>query len=470
MRTLRLGYLGVLAVACALAFAVGAPVASAAEVECEAIKGSGSSLQNLAQIEVWGPTFEATGFTHENAEKGNGEAPFERCKATTKITYVATSSGKGLGSWGSKTAALTPAEAGNGESLDEFVGTDVGPEGTATTKQIGNMNTAGKTAVLTVPVAQSAITIMVSLPVGCNLTAATAKAWINNMQLQEEWNTNAINFANLVDNVGVEKIAACEVDPSLQARETSSGTTAGFKRYLDDLNHAVYGACTATAEEAESASCWPNLANKNEAGNSTGGKLAEEVFKTPGTVGYADLADARKAGFTGVVPTAKHKNGAGEEYYSFIVELNDDGNVASGTHWSSPEAANEAANCAVEKHEATYPEPAEVKPNVDWSVAKQGNWEAGKEVPAKVVYPLCTLTFDVAWESYSAVAWKNAKTGVAEKYTNKETNTVFNYLSWVVNETGGQSLGALSTKHFAPLPAKTRKEAEKGIKAANLKF
>lgn len=459
----RMERLGVVVAVCAgFALTASVPAASAATVKCAAITGSGSSLQNLAQKEIWSPTWEKAAVgSNEGWEKEFGA---QKCETPASVVYTATSSGKGLAEWGAKEGIVKLAEAGNGkEELDSFVGTDVGPEGSATTGQIGHMDEAGKSstennAVTAVPVAQSAVSVIVSLPVGCALGKKNEKARISNQPLEEEWNTDTIGFDNLVTNVGIA-VAGCESTPVLEARETASGTTAGFKRYLDDLEPAVYGPFTETAEKSESQAEWPELANKNEAGNKTGGELAKKVYETPGTIGYADLADARNAGFTGVTPH-EHTNGKGEKYYSFFVQINN-GGIGSTSEWESPEfISTGAANCS----KASYPEPAEVAPNVDWSKAKQGNATVG----GTTAYSICTLTFDVAWQHYSFVkAEKANKEKIA--YTSKQSNTVFDYLAWLVSAEG-QGQAALTSGHFAPLPAKIRQEAEKGVVYKNLKF
>lgn len=455
----KIGRLGAVLTACAGMALLGSVPAEAAttEVKCAAITASGSSLQNLAQTEVWTPTFSATGFEKVIKE--------QRCENSTTITYTATSSGKGLGEWGSKEGVLKLGEASNGkEELDAFVGTDVGPEGSATTGQIGHMDEAGKNAtennsVTTVPIAQSAISVIVSLPVGCKVKKKTEKGRIENKPLEEEYNTDAIPFDELIDNVGIET-TGCTAVPAVQARESASGTTAGFKRYLDDLEPSVYGPFTETAEKAESTTEWPELSNKQETGNKTGGELAKKVYETPGTIGYADLADVRKAGFVGVAPQ-EHTNSKGEKYISIALTVNNGGIESAGEYVNPEVVATGEANCS----KAAYPEPTEVGPNVDWSIAKQGN----ATIAATGVYPICTMTFDVAWEHYSYVKGENASK-VAVAYTQKEANTVFNYLKWVASSEGGQLQSTLKTGHFAPLPAKVRLEAEKGVTSKNIKF
>lgn len=490
-----LGRLSVLAVACAGgALAVGAPVASAetnSEVSCAAITASGSSLQNLAQKEVWTKDYTTTGWKVFNAEQDETLKPsesYEHCTSAPSITYEPTSSGKGLAEWGDG-GTLLPAESFNKTHLDGFVGTDVGPEGAIESAaegtveagtQIAEMDKAGEefggsktlNKVMAVPVATSAISVIVSLPVGCELTKSTTKAFMHIAKLWEVWDTDTVKYPALIGGSGVETTTACEVAPKLQAREVASGTTAGFKRYLDDLESVEFGPCTKTAAESESASCWPNASNKEESGNETGGELAKKVYETAGTIGYADLADAVKAGFgskeTSIADPEKH-GAAGKEYYSFVVLMrNGTGTTAGeGSHEESPEVSNGGSNC----EKATFPAPKKVGPNIDWSRARQSN----STTNTSTVYPLCTLTFDVAWEHYGFIEEIAKNYGTGGKADAETANTVFNYLRWIVTEgETGTTKTELEEKHFAPVPGTATtgvlKEDREGVTVTNTKL
>ncbi len=457
----RIGRLGGMAAVCAaIGLATGAPAASAAET-CAAITGSGSSLQNLAQKNVEAPLWESEGF----------KSPFEtlECSTAPKVVYEPTSSGKGLGSWGSKNGSLTPSESFNKEKLDEFVGTDVGPEGPAATagSQIFNMDVAGGdkggplNGVVTFPIAQSAVTVIVSLPVGCKAPADPA---VKNGALSKAWLTGAVNFLALVPGTTGSN---CDKNALLQAREAASGTTAGFKRYLLDLEPALWKPCNSTAVESESTTCWGTKA-PDEAGNETGGKLALKVFLTLGSIGYADLADARAQGFPTPGTSTEHTVGT-EKFLSFIALVPNDGAEAGkeGTA-QNPEITeagpeNEGANCK----KAAYPVPGKVAVNEDWSKARQENATKSEEG----VYPICTLTFDVAWQKYSLVEWKNASSGTAEKYSKEQYATTFNYLRWLISVgQEGTAAEKLAKGHFLALPSSLITEDKAGVTMKNIFF
>jgi ABC-type phosphate transport system substrate-binding protein len=350
----RLGCFGALIAVCVAAmFAVSAPIASAAGTEeCGNIVGSGSSLQFIAQTKVFIPGFTTEGGWEEN------------CKEAPTIEYTATSSGEGLKEFGDEG---TLGGAKNESPFPAFVGTDVGPEGPATgeeakTKktQMFEMDEAGeegatKNEVMTVPIAQSAVAVIVSLPAKCKLEHPTVKATITDKVLEETWLKDNKKWSfPLLKAIGVKAEAACEVVPTLEARSKASGTTAGFKRFMDDIEPTEWNAFTKTAAEAESTN-WPFAGTKKESGS--GGELAEKVFKTPGTIGYADLADAVAKGFT----ATPQEHGEGEEkYYSFIVEVQNNSGEETATFGSPSKTPASIKTGGANCENATYEEPASV--------------------------------------------------------------------------------------------------------------
>jgi hypothetical protein len=432
---------------------------------CAPITGSGSSLQNLAQKTVWKPLWEESGFSIV--------IELLECLGTTTVTYEPTSSGKGLLEWGANTSKLEPEIAFNKLTLDEFVGTDVAPEGPVGTAgtQIARMDEAGGKAgtnnkVVAIPVAQSAVSVIVSLPVGCKALSA-ASAAVKNGALSKAWLTGAVNFLTLVSGVTVDG-NTCDNNALLEAREAASGTSAGFKRYLNDLEPSLWDKCALTAVEAESTSCW-GTKKPDEAGNGTGGELAKKVLTTPGTIGYADLADARAQGFATPGVVTEHTNASSETFLSFIALVPNKGVTSEGNAQNPEVTATGAENGASNCKGATYPTFPEVQPDEDWSKITQSNATAG----TAGVYPICTLTYDVAWEHYNLVEWtepSNGKTG--EKYSQAQFATTFNYLRWVASEAqkGTTAKEKLSNGHFSVLPSGVISKDEAGVVMKNIFF
>jgi hypothetical protein len=433
----RSARVGILAVMCAVGALVGGSSSASASIPCSLISGAGSSLQTVAQTLVWAPN-----------------NPDMECAAPLPVIhYFPTSSGKGEAQWGDNATQVLTEEAGV-SPFPAFIGTDVGPEGPALTAktQLNNIDAAGlqglelDQGVLTVPVAQSAISVLVTLPLGCSATTSSTPQ-ITSLDLENLWLKNEGLLENIFKNAGVK----CLKTPELYARESASGTTAGFKRFLDVINHAGWGALVTTAVKAENTE-WPGAVL--ETGFGKGSQLAEGVFSKPGAngaVGYADLADALKAGFSTKVTL--HTVGT-ELLYSFIAEVqNNPMNAEEGPTYASPLASGgSASNCA----NATYNAPNRVLPNMDWSGARQNNVEGG------TAYPICTLTFDLAWHEYG----KPKKGGVAV-YTEAQRNTVFNYLLYIVNE--GQN-AALESNHYGKLTGTIATSAINGVTGTNIKF
>jgi ABC-type phosphate transport system substrate-binding protein len=443
MTRARLGRIIVLAAAClAAAFAASVSTASAAPRKCAVVQGAGSSLQKVAQQEVWGPNHWAT-------KKGE-----EECEAVVEVKYNPTSSGKGKEQWGYETMTL-----GTEEPFPVFVGTDLAPSKT----QIENMSKAGEEAgklnVMSVPVAQSAVTVMVSLPEGCKPVSTEKKAEIKNAVLREEWEKGAKEFSTFMKD---KLEGTCTAMPKLKARSSNSGTTAGFKRYFDTLSKEAepWKKLNETPLKSENTE-WP--AELEASGNlekccEKGSTLAKTVFENPGTSGYADLADARHEGFT--TTWAEHTVGT-KKFWSAVAL------VESKEEFTNPEeGTGGGANCKKAKYEK---EKEKVEPGVDWSATKQSN------VAEKGAYSICTLTFDLTWKEYEtkALVGKYGKAGEPEAKKKEETeekrNTVLNYLKWVVSGTGGQAVKTLTEKHYGALPKEMREHAETGVKAVNIK-
>jgi ABC-type phosphate transport system substrate-binding protein len=426
----RSGGLGALVAVCVGAIcAVSAPAASAQT--CSNLSGSGSSLQNIAQNSVWLPeyaTFLLSGM----------------CTGMAKLQYLSTSSGTALKEWGDEGAL------GSESPFPAYIGSDVAPEGPATKggtqlheidltteKEVGVLN-----AVTAVPVAQSAISVIVSLPEGCTPSATPVE--ITDANLQSEWFEDSTSFATLTGVSG----SACNVDPLLEARLKSSGTTAGFKRFLDDITPANWNTFTSSPAKAENNE-WPSGTKPDESTNGTGGELAKTVLETPGTVGYADLADAVAKGFT-LTPT-EHTVGT-KKFWSYFAKLENNGEFFSPAEAVTP-ITEAGSNCA----KAEYAAPSKVAPNEDWSNAKQTNLNKS----GAKVYPDCTLTFDAGFlhYGYGGLATKYSSSGGFYEGAEKVALGIGLFFHWLVKTGEGQSASLLK-KQYAALPAPIQSKAE----------
>jgi ABC-type phosphate transport system substrate-binding protein len=448
------------AVCAALALAMLAPVASAELVTCESIGGLGSSLQNEAQAAF------AAGFS---ALTPGQQGAARECSSYPAVRYVPTSSGSGLEQWGAPGKKL-----GTQASFPSFIGDDVGAE----TTQLTEMGEAGKNATennneTVVPVAQSAIAAIVTLPLGCHgvLDSGTVPE-ITNSLYQRLWRGNLELWLNVFQNLLVSG-TNCDTDVIRLGRASASGTSCGVKRLFANLANEP------TAEKAEWESDVTNVSNclstvkwpsppseEAEVGGAPsvklekGSQLVQAVYESPGSIGYADLADAIATGkfaAGGVIKDHKNTTGkfAGELLLSFFA-LVGNGKYGSTKSFASPEATGGGSNCK----EVEYAGAPKTKAGeAGWAKVIPTNTEA----EGAKNYPDCTLTFDTAWRMYSFPL-----NGGTPLYTLPLLNTVTNYLLYAVSKPGQE---LLPTHHFGELPAAIRTGAETGIKeAGNILF
>jgi hypothetical protein len=414
---------------------IAAPTAGAKSV-CLSIVGSGSSLQKVAQQSVWIP-----GFT-----KATGGWWEDLCTSAPTITYNSTSSGKGKEQWGYENKKL----------LDElpfpgFIGTDLAPSD----PQIKNMGEAGGQptflkGVVAVPVAQSAISVLITLPTNCHPKAGETEAKVNAVKLAEAWEKGNKEFTEYVK--GIECTASSL--PNFKVRSSNSGTTAGFKRFFATLTDtSLWLTATSSPLKSEEPS-WP--AELEASGHfqkccEKGSQLAELVLTDAGTTGYADLADARNAGFTNI--WTSHGSPSLLSAYA-LVETTE-----PASEFQSPEEASSGgSNCnkAVYKEENIH----SVAPGEDWSEVRQENVKKNKS------YPICSLTYDLAWNSYETAPLE-AQYG-SKLLAEHVGLLVRYYLHAIVLPSQGQG-ASLLTNHYGLLPSTIRVKAEEGITEGNIK-
>jgi ABC-type phosphate transport system substrate-binding protein len=421
-----------------------ASASPALATECANILGAGSSLQNNAQTKVWIP-----GFT-----KTEGWWLF-LCPNKPEITYDSTSSGKGKEKWGYKTGTLD--EGATGENIPAFVGTDIAPN----KEQIENMGKAGEQStfakgVMAVPVTQSAVSVLVSLPQSCHPKSGKKFAEVSLAALTKEWLTGGLSFVTYVENV---EGTGCSALPNVKVRSSGSGTTAGFKRYFDtDSGEAApWMKITLTPLESEEVK-WP--LELEDSGHyqpccEKGSQLASLVLTDAGSTGYADLSDARAQGFAPGDEWVQHTNGSGETFLSAIAEII---TTNPSKEAVSPEEAEGGSNCQKAKYKGET--TLLVAPGEDWSEAKQVNTNENE------AYPICTLTFDLAWNKYNTMKLEL----VAHGYGTEAESiglTVRHYLHKIVLKGFGQS-EALTLQHFGELPKEIREKAENATNEENI--
>jgi ABC-type phosphate transport system substrate-binding protein len=243
--------------------------------------------------------------------------------------------------------------------------------------------------------------------------------------------------------------AGCSSAIQPVVRQDGSGTTHIFKKFLgitDPKTSFEYetGKSADWSELAEGSlsTKWPLAAKTIHPASKGGPELLKLVAATPGSIGYANLADARNVangGFTG------------QSASRFWVELE---NSSKGTapkrkiKYADPatngdEAKSGEANCkktVFSNGVGSFPPPALTAP-----------WNEVTASGTSKTYALCGLTYDLALTHIEAYTG-----GTVE-----EAKTVQEYLNYVLAKKGGAA--EVIGHDYAPLPKELVSEAVEGV-------
>lgn len=380
------------------------------------IVGEGSSLQGALQpalINYW-QTTSVSGQTG-----GCGAAAH-----IPNITYNVTDSGGGRNAFGASLAGRN--------ANDRYVAYDRAPNPTeeANTNTAQGGTGAGKMGVI--PVAAAALTVISHFPEGCQLPngdtnlASYARFQVSNSALEAAFSGATTTWGGFLP--GIQAIpnndaglsdADCQATPLKRVvRGDSSGTTDGFKLYLNGINPSTgWGG-------AYKGTVWPGTPLTNGSG---GGALATKVANTNGSIGYVDLATARIKGFQKSSDTSAPDPSAytysasndtatypvsGSKTYSFNqslfwIPLEEDtaGSGVSGSgvfaeptvSADSVNSSKKGANCATVSFGNVPLNPSTATPDAF------GDWSTVNGTLGASVYPACILTFNGWWDDYSDV-------------------------------------------------------------------
>ncbi|HWA55181.1 MAG TPA: substrate-binding domain-containing protein [Solirubrobacterales bacterium] len=366
------------------------------------IVGQGSSLQRVAQEKVWIPGFQGG-----------------ICPGGPTVTYNSTGSGGGLKEWNHDGAR------GSINTAIHFIGTDDAP----TAAQITNITkVAGGASLLTIPVAQTSIAFVANPPAGCEVEAIT------NKQLEQVFRGTLKTWSALDTAEGT-----CNSPITRVVRKDASGTTFQTKNYLARMFGGTLPCLGISWLEArainnsttgEPNTNWPEtcegttLSTVEKPAATGGGAVVEKVNATAGSIGYA------------ATPDAKAKNA------KLILAVQNNGQVSAGEAEFASPIVGEEANCLTTQY--TVPVGARQKAgepatNVDWSQVFGAHPAAGGEA-----YPLCTLTYILAFRGYGSVPG-------ATKFKFVNEVTVRDYVKEYITAAAGQA--AMESNYYAPLPA-----------------
>jgi len=400
-----------------------------------AIKGQGSSLQKLAQLNIWIPGF----------NKGvcpGGPSLVEE--------YNPSGSGKGLESWGSG-----GAKVGNFAPSNAYVGTDQPPNATQKEEIEVQDTTATPTkSLLTIPVLQAAVAIIVHLPKGCEATSTPTpgRLALKTVTLEsifagktKEWKTIK-DYGDKFLNKGTEKCPIIEKGKKVAitrvVRADGSGTTATFKKFLflktkgklkTDPPLSKEETWNELAEENPN-TVWPLETATPLVKEAKGSGIVTEVESEPttaqgGFIGYVVLAEARVPAFTETPGTG----GPGTGLFWADIENGKEKVADPATNGPEDKVAN--SNCEGNvytngKHKFPPPSSEEVWNEVNSSLVEKN-------------YAICGFTYDLSLKHF----------GEFPATSEVEAQTVSEYLNYETGLTTGQA--ALLNNDYLPLPTST---------------
>jgi ABC-type phosphate transport system substrate-binding protein len=441
-----------LASACALSAAAavalvapGIANASTLGVQCSGanITGRGSSLQKIAQQEIWGP-----GFNTSANSKACNETQGSKGKPT--VTYESTGSGAGMEAWGLNAHAFEAEKVA-------FVGTDA-PPNTAQREEIQSHSSKPLVNTLqTIPVLQTAVSVPIDLPAHCSATSTSTpgRLVLDNVTLEKIWRGVITKWSEITENgdklLNKEKLI-CNANAEITriVRFDESGTTAIFKKYLGLINKEknIIGekGWTELATGKPFNQEWPGtVVRPAEKG---GQALVTKVAATESSIGYADLADVRHNG--SFSPTS---GGGGKQ--RFWAKLQNNGLSQEGETYADPSSNGDSAtlgnaNCSSTEYtngEVPFPPASTLE-----------LWNEVTTKTAEPHYPICGLTYDLTFTEYS-------------KYpgtTLNQATSVNNYITFVLNGAAGGGAALIKNHDYLGLPTSLMSIAAKG--AAKTRF
>jgi ABC-type phosphate transport system substrate-binding protein len=413
------------------------------------VTGQGSSLQAVAQQELWGPKFHSS----PDSLACNGT---QGSKGTPTVTYTSTGSGAGLRSFGAEPKSPTEVSFA---PTNAFVGTDEPPNEAQLAEIVAHESTVTPETLESIPVAQESVVILAHLPSGCTATstAATGRLAFTNADIQGIYAGTLKEWGEITGGGDAITGSGCATDTITPvARFDQSGTTHIFKRYLALINPAALttekGAETwGELSEASLNTVWPTAAGVVKPAAKGGGELLAKVAAIEGSIGYVNLAEARKS--AAFVPPS---GGANEPTFWGVLENSHKGTgkkekvTFEDPSNNGDSATLDAANCA----KTVYTNGVEPFPPA--SVFATWNTVTTSITLKEKTYSLCGLTYDLAFTQYHLL------TGTSLE----EATTVNNYLKFATSSKQGQLL--LPGDDYLGLPKDIIKKAEAG--AAQIGF
>jgi ABC-type phosphate transport system substrate-binding protein len=431
-----------LSLACAVSAlviaALAAPSVASAEGEfekfptaCEGgdITGTGATFQELAQ-----------GLWKEQFNKApEGEGGCSTAGKEPKITYKAEGSGAGLKSWGAGNATK-----GEFNKKAGFVGTDEPPNKKQKEEieaEKGEVGTEDGNQLLTIPVMQGSVAIIVHLPKGCkgNSKAAPGRIALNNSTLEQIFHGTLKEWKPIKDSKDKFKGKTCKTTFKRVVRSDGSGTTSILKKYLNIINPGEFNGTTwKKLAEANPNTEWPEEGASPLLKAKGSGGVVAEVAAQESTIGYVNMANARtNASF--VPPTG----GAETETFWAVVENGSKKKTPKSkkliSTYADPasngeEAAKANANC----EETLYTDGASPFPPA--STTKL--WNEVTTALTEPHYTICGFSYDLSLQRFKGFKLN----GATEEEQESAARTARDYLTYILN--GGDKVIAENHDHL----------------------
>lgn len=465
------------------------------------IVANGSALQEPIQL-IWQPGFNSSLSTAAcSGSQGSDGTP--------KVEYR---NGNAEDQGSGACLKVLGAEKSTPNHTYSFCGTDEAPNAKQRGEIEAHKSNGEDDSLETLPVLQESLALIVHLPEGCRASSEIedkgkryklGRLALNGATIEGIYR-GAINTWKQVieaqggegdDAITCERAAEEEEEIKRVVRVDHAGTTHIFKAYLGLVNSNLFeaeayeesygGSGTDCGKEypAESADwsgvdegCfnqrWPKAAHVTRPAEVGEAGIINQVNDTPSSIGYAGLAAVREYGYFsakagvnrfGVEHPVGGENKKGSE--SKVGEQN-------ARFWAmvqnQPEVNRETYTDPSSKWDVEAPAEANCKNTAYIEVGHEAEefppantrdlWNGATARPEEENYPLCGITYDLAFSEYKPYALG----GESEVEGKNRAMTVENYLEFELSSKGGEA--EAKDHDYEVLPSAVIKEAEYGAK------
>jgi hypothetical protein len=471
------------------------------------IYGGGAALQNQLQNDILIP-----------------DSPL-----SSDITFTASTSGNGFNEFGNSSGTLGLGKgydkvADLAGQLDAYVAVDSGPTGPLTTSgtNLYEANKASGTDEITVPVAQTPLDILLSLPANLTLNSGTevklsnqlvsnlfagtvpSQTGVNAGYTENTWGAFLVDAG--LNGDFTDSDSAGDTTIKIEVRKEGAGTTLNLKQYLFYVDSELGGGPWESPIKEDETACngtdeWPTTATTEPctAGNSTDADEVLAVDANPGTVGYATAGDAASnpdlAGHSPKVFTSTPVEStdppsvdgtASAEHQILYAEVQDDGTEAA-SHFADPEVSGSpgkpniytesniqvnSSGSGVGNWIVPFTGVSTFNPEGTWSGTRASDPDVFDETGDEY-YPIVAVAYDLSWANFSAT-----KLVEEANYTSEAGVTAQEFLKYATTLSEGQTaIGTYGVNigeddyYYAPLPtggtglANIQKDAHKAAEA-----